>query len=126
MHQDVTKVFFKHSLSTYVYQSCSIILDRLSNNGRTYEDETIKLLNEYGEAGLRTLVLAYRKLEESEYYEWNDEFNKAKNTIGPEREALLERVADLMEKDLMLVGATAVEDKLQKGVSLLFPFLFRT
>jgi phospholipid-translocating ATPase len=29
---------------------------------------------------------------------------------------MLERVADMMEKDLILVGATAVEDKLQKGV----------
>lgn len=29
---------------------------------------------------------------------------------------MLERVSDMMEKDLILVGATAVEDKLQKGV----------
>lgn len=29
---------------------------------------------------------------------------------------MLERVSDLMEKDLILVGATAVEDKLQPGV----------
>ncbi|KAJ8645003.1 hypothetical protein MRB53_006751 [Persea americana] len=94
----------------------SIIFERLSKNGRAHEEETIKHLNEYGEAGLRTLVLAYRKLEESEYSDWNDEFNKAKNTVGAEREGLLERVADLMEKDLVLVGATAVEDKLQKGV----------
>ncbi|KAJ8643386.1 hypothetical protein MRB53_005134 [Persea americana] len=94
----------------------SIILERLSKHGRVYEEETIRHLNEYGEAGLRTLVLAYRKIEESEYSVWNDEFLKAKTTIGPEREALLERVADLMEKDLILVGATAVEDKLQKGV----------
>ncbi|PWA36709.1 ATPase E1-E2 type family protein / haloacid dehalogenase-like hydrolase family protein [Artemisia annua] len=28
---------------------------------------------------------------------------------------MLERVSDLMEKDLTLVGATAVEDKLQQG-----------
>uniref|UniRef100_A0A804I585 Phospholipid-transporting ATPase n=1 Tax=Musa acuminata subsp. malaccensis TaxID=214687 RepID=A0A804I585_MUSAM len=63
-----------------------IILDRLSKNGRIYEIETIKHLNEYGEAGLRTLALAYR------------------------------RVSDTIERDLILVGATAVEDKLQKGV----------
>lgn len=73
---------------------------------------------------MRTLVLAYRKVEESEYSVWNDQFLKAKTTIGPEREALLEHVAELMEKDLILVGATAVEDKLQKGVSLSVRFLF--
>ncbi|XP_068647334.1 probable phospholipid-transporting ATPase 4 isoform X2 [Aristolochia californica] len=94
----------------------SIIFERLSKNGRAYEEETSRHLTEYGEAGLRTLVLAYRKLEELEYSAWNSEFLKAKTTIGPEREAFLDRVADLMEKDLVLVGATAVEDKLQKGV----------
>lgn len=95
----------------------SIILERLSKNGRMYEEDTRRHLNEYGEAGLRTLALAYRKLEESEYSAWNVEFLKAKTTIGPDREAHLERVADMIEKDLVLVGATAVEDKLQKGVA---------
>ncbi|XVE51921.1 hypothetical protein DITRI_Ditri02bG0078900 [Diplodiscus trichospermus] len=94
----------------------SIIFDRLSKNGRLYEEETTRHLNEYGEAGLRTLALAYRKLEESEYSAWNNEFQKAKTSIGADRETMLENVADMMERDLILVGATAVEDKLQKGV----------
>ncbi|KAJ0839760.1 putative P-type phospholipid transporter [Helianthus annuus] len=29
---------------------------------------------------------------------------------------MLEHLSDIMEKDLILVGATAVEDKLQQGV----------
>ncbi|KAG0465417.1 hypothetical protein HPP92_019581 [Vanilla planifolia] len=94
----------------------SVIFERLSKDGRIYEDNTRKHLNEYGEAGLRTLALAYRKLGESEYNSWNIEFLKAKTTIGPDREAQLDRVADMIERDLILVGATAVEDKLQKGV----------
>lgn len=99
---------------------CSIIFDRLSKNGRMYEEATTKHLNEYGEAGLRTLALAYKQLDESEYSAWNSEFQKAKSSIGPDREATLERVSDMMEKDLILVGATAVEDKLQKGVYFAF------
>ncbi|XP_058227239.1 probable phospholipid-transporting ATPase 4 isoform X2 [Rhododendron vialii] len=94
----------------------SIIFDRLSKNGRMYEEATTKHLKDYGEGGLRTLALAYRKLEEAEYSAWNNEFIKAKTSIGGDREAMLERVSDLMERDLILVGATAVEDKLQKGV----------
>uniref|UniRef100_A0A5B6ZSR3 Phospholipid-transporting ATPase n=1 Tax=Davidia involucrata TaxID=16924 RepID=A0A5B6ZSR3_DAVIN len=94
----------------------SIIFDRLSKNGRMFEEATTKHLNEYGEAGLRTLALAYKKLEEAEYSAWNNEFLKAKTSIGGDREAMLERVSDMMERDLILVGATAVEDKLQKGV----------
>jgi len=81
-----------------------------------YLDATTRHLNEYGENGLRTLALAYKKLEESEYVAWNNEFQKAKSSIGGDRETTLERVSDMMERDLILVGATAVEDKLQKGV----------
>ncbi|KAL6996307.1 putative phospholipid-transporting ATPase 4, variant 2 [Sarracenia purpurea var. burkii] len=94
----------------------SIIFDRLSKNGRMFEEATTKHLNEYGEAGLRTLALAYKRLEETEYSAWNNEFLKAKTSIGGDREAMLERISDMMERDLILVGATAVEDKLQKGV----------
>lgn len=94
----------------------SIIFERLSRNGRVHEEATTRHLKEYGEAGLRTLALAYRKLDESEYATWNNEFQRAKTSIGGDREAMLERVADMIEKDLILVGATAVEDKLQKGV----------
>ncbi|CAI9267581.1 unnamed protein product [Lactuca saligna] len=94
----------------------SIIFDRLSKNGRTFEEATTKHLNDYGEAGLRTLALAYKTIEKSEYLAWNDEFMKAKTSIGGDRDAMLELVSDMMEKDLILVGATAVEDKLQPGV----------
>ncbi|KAI9119687.1 hypothetical protein K1719_009076 [Acacia pycnantha] len=94
----------------------SIIFDRLSKNGKTYLDATTKHLNEYGENGLRTLALAYRKLEEEEYKAWNNEFQKAKTAVGPDREEVLEELAEKMEKELILLGATAVEDKLQNGV----------
>ena len=98
------------------FELCSIIFDRLSKNGRIHEETTTKHLTEYGEVGLRTLALAYKKLDEPEYSAWNNEFVKAKTSFSIDREAMLERVADMMEKDLILVGATAVEDKLQKGV----------
>ncbi|KAI4355465.1 hypothetical protein L6164_004238 [Bauhinia variegata] len=94
----------------------SIIFDRLSKNGKMYLEATTRQLNDYGEAGLRTLALSYRKLDEEEYNAWNDEFQKAKTTVGPDRDTMLERVSDMMERELILVGATAVEDKLQNGV----------
>ncbi|KAF8096620.1 hypothetical protein N665_0305s0042 [Sinapis alba] len=94
----------------------SIIFDRLSKNGKTYLEATSKHLNGYGEAGLRTLALSYRKLDENEYSVWNSEFHEAKTSVGADRDEMLEKVSDMMEKDLILVGATAVEDKLQKGV----------
>lgn len=100
----------------------SIIFDRLAKTGRMYEELTTRHLNEYGEAGLRTLALSYRKLGEDEYAAWNADFTKAKTTIGPERELMLEQASDAMEKDLILVGATAVEDKLQRGVHIIIAY----
>jgi len=81
-----------------------------------YLDATTRHLNEYGEAGLRTLALAYRELDDQEYSDWNNKFQKAKTAVGADREAMLDQVSDVMERELILVGATAVEDKLQKGV----------
>ncbi|KMZ65115.1 putative Phospholipid-transporting ATPase [Zostera marina] len=94
----------------------SIIFDRLADNGKKYLEETTKQLNEFGETGLRTLALAYRTIEDSEYHAWNTEFTQAKTTIGPDRDNLLDHVSELIERELHLVGATAVEDKLQEGV----------
>ncbi|KAI5084632.1 hypothetical protein GOP47_0000801 [Adiantum capillus-veneris] len=94
----------------------SVIFERLCKAGREYEETTKVHLAEYGDAGLRTLALAYRKLEEAAYAEWNDLFMKAKTTIGPDRDLKLDEAAEIIERELILVGATAVEDKLQKGV----------
>ncbi|KAL0415084.1 UNVERIFIED_CONTAM: putative phospholipid-transporting ATPase 7 [Sesamum latifolium] len=67
----------------------SIIFDRLSSDGRMYQEATTKHLNDYGEAGLRTLALSYKKLDEAEFSAWNDEFMKAKTSFGADREANL-------------------------------------
>ena len=71
------------------------------------------------------MALAYRVLGESEYSDWNTKFLKAKTTIGPDRETELEQVSDMIERDLILVGATAVEDKLQKGVCVVIYFYYQ-
>ncbi|MED6191399.1 putative phospholipid-transporting ATPase 7, partial [Stylosanthes scabra] len=63
-----------------------------------YLEATTRHLNEYGENGLRTLALAYKRLNEQEYTEWNNEFQKARTSVGTDREAMLEEVSDLMER----------------------------
>ncbi|XVF25350.1 hypothetical protein REPUB_Repub13aG0205600 [Reevesia pubescens] len=94
----------------------SIIFDRLADNGKTHEQATTLHLSNYAEDGFRTLAFAYRILEAADYECWNTTFTQAKTTIGPEREELLEKASDMIEKDLILLGVLAVEDKLQKGV----------
>lgn len=94
------------------------MFERLSEEGRIFEAQTKEHIKEYAEAGLRILVIAYRELCEEEYNIWQEEFSKAKNSVSADRDAIVDAAADDIERDLILLGATAVEDKLQKGVSL--------
>ncbi|RVX14225.1 putative phospholipid-transporting ATPase 9 [Vitis vinifera] len=94
----------------------SVMFERLAQDGTEFEVQTRLHINEYADAGLRTLVLAYRELDEEEYNEFNEEFSQAKNLVSADREEIIEEVAERIEKDLILLGATAVEDKLQNGV----------
>ncbi|KAH9707647.1 putative phospholipid-transporting ATPase 9 [Citrus sinensis] len=94
----------------------SVMFDRLAKNGRDFEVETRDHVNKYADAGLRTLILAYRVLDEEEYKVFNEKFSEAKNSVSADRETLIDEVTETIEKDLVLLGATAVEDKLQNGV----------
>ncbi|KAF6169012.1 hypothetical protein GIB67_038509 [Kingdonia uniflora] len=94
----------------------SVMLERLAKKGREFEEQTVDHMNEYADAGLRTLVLAYRGLGEEEYKKFNNEFVEAKNSVSEDREAMVDEVTEKIENDLILLGATAVEDKLQHGV----------
>lgn len=93
------------------------MFERLSEKGRKFEEETREHINEYADAGLRTLVLTYRELDEEEYKNFSEELLQAKNSVSADRDEKVDEVADKMERDLILLGATAVEDKLQNGVS---------
>jgi phospholipid-transporting ATPase len=73
------------------------------------------LSQEYATEGLRTLCLASRDISSAEYREWSAMYDKAASQITGRVEAL-DNVAELIEKDLLLLGATAIEDKLQDGV----------
>ncbi|TVU11293.1 hypothetical protein EJB05_44868 [Eragrostis curvula] len=94
----------------------SVMFKRLGPSGRKFEEETRRHINEYSDSGLRTLILAYRVLDEKEYKEFNKKFNAAKISVSADRDDKIEEAADSIERDLLLLGATAVEDKLQKGV----------
>ncbi|XP_057961527.1 putative phospholipid-transporting ATPase 9 [Malania oleifera] len=94
----------------------SVMFERLAKDGREFEEQTRAHVNEYADAGLRTLILAYRELNEDEYKDFNEKFSEAKNSVSADRETLIDEVTEKIERDLILLGATAVEDKLQNGV----------
>lgn len=94
----------------------NVMFERLSGSGSAHRDVTQQHINEYADAGLRTLVLAYRELKADEYAHFDRQFAAAKNSVSADRDEKIDEAADLVERDLLLLGATAVEDKLQNGV----------
>ena len=61
------------------------------------------------------MCIAYRDIPEQEYKQWATIYDQAAQTINGRGDAL-DSAAELIEKDLFLLGATAIEDKLQDGV----------
>jgi len=92
----------------------NMIYERLGPKN-PYKDITRTHLDEYASEGLRTLCLAYTELNPKDYEKWNTLFQKAANEVV-DRQQKLEEVAEMIEKNLFLLGASAVEDRLQDGV----------
>ena len=54
-------------------------------------------------------------ISEDEYDAWSRRYEEAMATLD-DREAKVEAVSDELERNLRLLGATAIEDRLQDGV----------
>lgn len=93
----------------------TVILERLNENN-PHVEATLRHLEEYASEGLRTLCLAVREIPEQEFAEWIKIFDKAATTVGGTRSQELDKAAELIEHHMYLLGATAIEDRLQDGV----------
>lgn len=95
----------------------SIIYSRLlaSQNNKAMLDQTSQHLEGFATEGLRTLCIARRELTWAEYQDFNSRHLAAAASLT-DREAKMEVVADSIERELTLLGGTAIEDRLQDGV----------
>ncbi|CAD7674806.1 unnamed protein product [Nyctereutes procyonoides] len=93
----------------------TLLLDRLHPSTPELLSTTTDHLNEYAGEGLRTLVLAYKDLDEEYYGAWAQRRLQA-SLAQDSREDRLASVYEEVESDMVLLGATAIEDKLQQGV----------
>jgi phospholipid-transporting ATPase len=91
----------------------SVIFDRLSPG----EDPSVTAqhLHDFAVEGLRTLCLAYADLDEHVYAKWKLRYMQASSRVNG-REDAVAAIAEEVERNLTLIGATAIEDKLQEGV----------
>ncbi|KHG22368.1 Phospholipid-transporting ATPase 1 -like protein [Gossypium arboreum] len=72
-------------------------------------------LHSYSSLGLRTLVVGMRELSTSEFKQWHSTFEAASTALMG-RASLLRKVANNIENNLHILGASGIEDKLQQGV----------
>ncbi|XP_051548241.1 phospholipid-transporting ATPase ID-like isoform X2 [Myxocyprinus asiaticus] len=105
----------KGQLKLYSKGADTIIFDRLDPSNEEFMFTTSEHLNEFAGEGLRTLALAYKDLDEDLFDEWMKKLLFASTALD-NREEKLGALYEEIEQGLMLLGATAIEDKLQEGV----------
>ncbi|XP_009080970.1 PREDICTED: phospholipid-transporting ATPase IC, partial [Acanthisitta chloris] len=76
---------------------------------------TEEALDVFASETLRTLCLCYRDISQDEFEAWNKKFMEA-SLATSNRDEALDKVYEEIENNLILLGATAIEDKLQDGV----------
>uniref|UniRef100_A0A7N8WTP9 Phospholipid-transporting ATPase n=1 Tax=Mastacembelus armatus TaxID=205130 RepID=A0A7N8WTP9_9TELE len=102
-------------LSLYCKGADTIVYERLHQSCSKLMDVTTEHLNEFAGEGLRTLALAYKDLDEDYFTQWKQRHHEASTALD-DRESKLDQLYEEIENDLLLLGATAIEDKLQDGV----------
>lgn len=80
------------------------------------DQETVAALNRFSKQGLRTLVIAMKKVPLPAYEAWMKDLNVADAITDQTRNEKVAEVSARLEVNLKLVGVTAVEDRLQDGV----------
>ncbi|KAL3680899.1 hypothetical protein R1sor_023855 [Riccia sorocarpa] len=78
-------------------------------------DTTNRHLQSYSRHGLRTLVIASRELDAKLYENWRYNYLIASTALH-DRAGLLRETSQMVEISVDLLGATAIEDRLQEGV----------
>lgn len=74
-----------------------------------------KHMDQFATEGLRTLLYAHKTLSESDYTSWKKLYQDATTSLV-NRQERIEAAAEVLEQGFDLLGASAIEDKLQQGV----------
>ena len=79
---------------------------------------TQEQIDVFANSGLRTLMVAWRSVELNVFTEWKASVDAAREILDDDhREAKMDELNNQIESRLELLGATAIEDKLQVFVS---------
>jgi phospholipid-transporting ATPase len=106
--------FLLDKIKLYCKGADTVIMERLAPR-QLFTQATIEHLEQFALEGLRTLCVAVREIPPAEYADWNVFFTRASTTIL-NRQQELDNAAELIERNMFLLGATAIEDRLQVNV----------
>ncbi|XP_077792582.1 phospholipid-transporting ATPase IC isoform X1 [Podarcis muralis] len=102
------------AIKLYCKGADTVIYERLHPRNPT-KHATQEALDIFANETLRTLCLCYKDISEEEFEAWNKKFMAA-SVATRNRDEALDKVYEEIERNLILLGATAIEDKLQDGV----------
>ncbi|KAJ6564618.1 hypothetical protein B0H19DRAFT_1141557 [Mycena capillaripes] len=103
-------------LVMYCKGADSVIYARLAPDHEPgLKEATRRDMEAFANNGLRTLCVAWRVLSQEEYTTWGKVYDDATNRVEGRDEAI-EAACEQLERNLTILGATALEDKLQEGV----------
>jgi len=103
----------KPSASSSSSSSSSTALSPVTSARELHDTE--QALNTFASQGLRTLVVAQRELTDTQWQTWQTRYAAASAQLQG-REAAVEALLEELERDLTLLGVTAIEDRLQASV----------
>ncbi|KAM6301570.1 phospholipid-transporting ATPase IC [Podargus strigoides] len=102
------------NIRLYCKGADTVIYERLHPRN-VKKEATEEALDIFASETLRTLCLCYRDIGHDEFEAWNQKFVEA-SVATSNRDEALDKVYEEIERNLILLGATAIEDKLQDGV----------
>ncbi|KAI4458436.1 putative phospholipid-transporting atpase [Holotrichia oblita] len=102
-------------LRLYCKGADNVIYERLRPGNEEMKLRTQEHLNKFAGEGLRTLCLASRDLDEEFFNDWKQRHQQAALSLE-DRDEKLDKIYEEIERDMVLLGVTAIEDKLQDGV----------
>jgi phospholipid-translocating ATPase len=97
---------------TFLQKGADVVMAKIVQRNDWLEEETGNMARE----GLRTLVMARKRLSAQLYNEFKEKYHEASVRHEGRNEAMASVVSQYLERDLELLGLTGVEDKLQDEV----------
>ena len=97
---------------TFLQKGADVVMAKIVQSNDWLEEECANMARE----GLRTLVVARKRLGEDSYHTFKAKYNEASVSLENRNDVMAEVVEQYLERNLELLGLTGVEDKLQDDV----------